>query len=54
DETSFSYVVGAKDGPENWGNLNPNWRLCGTGKTQSPINIVDCEVNVTWSLGDFE
>ncbi|KAL0339704.1 UNVERIFIED_CONTAM: Alpha carbonic anhydrase 7 [Sesamum radiatum] len=53
DETSYSYVVGAKDGPENWGNLNPSWRLCGTGKTQSPINIVDCEVNFTQSLADL-
>ncbi|KAL0404875.1 UNVERIFIED_CONTAM: Alpha carbonic anhydrase 7 [Sesamum radiatum] len=53
DEILFSYVVGAKDGPENWGNLNKNWSLCGTGKTQSPINILDSEVNVTRSLGDL-
>ncbi|KAK4412915.1 Alpha carbonic anhydrase 7 [Sesamum alatum] len=53
DETSFSYVIGAKDGPENWGNLNPNWTTCGTGKSQSPINILDYQVNVTNSLGDL-
>ncbi|XP_011075611.1 alpha carbonic anhydrase 7-like [Sesamum indicum] len=51
DETSFSYIVGAKTGPENWGTLNPNWTLCGTGKSQSPVNIL--EVKLNRSLGDL-
>ncbi|KAL0339703.1 UNVERIFIED_CONTAM: Alpha carbonic anhydrase 4 [Sesamum radiatum] len=53
DRTSFSYVVGAKDGPEKWGTLNPNWTLCGTGKSQSPINILDYKVKLNRSLGDL-
>ncbi|XP_011075358.1 alpha carbonic anhydrase 7 [Sesamum indicum] len=53
DETSFSYVVGATDGPQNWGNLNPNWTLCGTGKSQSPINILDYKVKLNRTLGDL-
>ncbi|KAK6149118.1 hypothetical protein DH2020_016643 [Rehmannia glutinosa] len=53
DETSFSYVVGAENGPQNWGNLNPNWTLCGTGRSQSPINIVDFRVVLRPSLGDL-
>ncbi|KAG8372014.1 hypothetical protein BUALT_Bualt12G0022600 [Buddleja alternifolia] len=53
DESSFSYVVGAPDGPQNWGNLNPNWTLCGTGTMQSPINIFTLRV-VAWpSLGEL-
>ncbi|MBU3724310.1 MAG: hypothetical protein FGM18_02220, partial [Burkholderiaceae bacterium] len=27
------------DGPEHWGKLHPNYALCDTGKTQSPIDI---------------
>lgn len=26
-------------GPENWGNLSPDFKLCGTGKAQTPIDI---------------
>ncbi|KAI3471627.1 hypothetical protein Pfo_028277 [Paulownia fortunei] len=53
DESSFSYVVGAENGPQNWGNLNTSWTLCGTGKSQSPINILDYRVVVWPSLGDL-
>ncbi|KAL8489472.1 hypothetical protein ACS0TY_025388 [Phlomoides rotata] len=41
DETSYSYVIGAPNGPHNWTNLNPNWTRCGTGRKQSPINIAN-------------
>ncbi|KAG8372013.1 hypothetical protein BUALT_Bualt12G0022500 [Buddleja alternifolia] len=51
DQSTFSYVWGAPDGPQNWGNLNPNWTLCGTGTMQSPINIVDYRVTISPSLG---
>lgn len=27
-------------GPDSWASLNPNFSLCATGKSQSPINIV--------------
>ncbi|KAI3471714.1 hypothetical protein Pfo_028364 [Paulownia fortunei] len=27
DESSFSYVVGAENGPQNWGNLTHSWTL---------------------------
>ncbi len=26
-------------GPKHWGNINPEFSLCGNGLTQSPINI---------------
>lgn len=28
-----------KQGPEAWGKLRPAWRLCASGKQQSPINL---------------
>ncbi len=27
------------NGAKHWGELSPDWRLCGSGKRQSPINI---------------
>ncbi|KAH7662825.1 Carbonic anhydrase alpha-class protein [Dioscorea alata] len=35
----FSYIEGSPNGPENWGNLRPEWKTCGNGKEQSPINL---------------
>ncbi|KAL3833531.1 hypothetical protein ACJIZ3_008267 [Penstemon smallii] len=52
DESSFFYVVGAPNGPENWGKLNPSWRLCGTAQSQSPINLLQDKV-VVLSRGSF-
>lgn len=37
-ELQFTYS-GAR-GPERWARLNPNFSLCDTGKSQSPIDIV--------------
>lgn len=53
DGSSFSYNVGAKNGPQNWGNLNPSWRLCGTGTNQSPIDIIDRTVVIGPSRHDL-
>ncbi|KAL8041389.1 hypothetical protein ABFX02_10G162366 [Erythranthe guttata] len=54
EDKTYSYVVGADNGPENWGNLNfPNWTLCGNGINQSPINIIDNKVVVWPLLGDL-
>ncbi|KAL8479730.1 hypothetical protein ACS0TY_026602 [Phlomoides rotata] len=50
DETSYSYVIGAPNGPYNWSNLNPNWTRCGTGRTQSPINIVNLTISSRGNL----
>ena len=29
------------DSPESWGNLSEEFRLCSTGKNQSPVNITE-------------
>ncbi|CAA0812779.1 Alpha carbonic anhydrase 4 [Striga hermonthica] len=53
DESPFSYDLGAENGPQNWGNLHPNWTLCATGQSQSPANIVDYTVINRSSFGDL-
>ncbi|KAL6906099.1 hypothetical protein ACP4OV_003700 [Aristida adscensionis] len=35
----YGYVPGSPTGPENWGKLGPEYKLCTEGKQQSPINI---------------
>lgn len=37
DEPQFGYS--GQVGPEHWASLSPDWSLCGTGRSQSPINI---------------
>src|SRR5215472_5959007 len=33
-----------KDGPENWGQLDPAYATCATGHLQSPINIEHAKI----------
>ncbi|GJN15979.1 hypothetical protein PR202_gb02929 [Eleusine coracana subsp. coracana] len=51
NEKKFSYVRGAKNGPEHWGEINENWTKCGTGDMQSPIDLSDKRVKLVRSLG---
>ncbi|PHT46846.1 Bifunctional monodehydroascorbate reductase and carbonic anhydrase nectarin-3 [Capsicum baccatum] len=44
ENEDFSYKGKAENGPGNWGNINPQWRICNTGKLQSPIDLVKVEV----------
>ncbi|XP_002532665.2 alpha carbonic anhydrase 4 [Ricinus communis] len=37
--TEFRYDEPSGRGPSRWGELNPLWRICGTGNFQSPINL---------------
>ncbi|KAF3441650.1 hypothetical protein FNV43_RR15565 [Rhamnella rubrinervis] len=39
----FGYT-GGNNGPEKWGNLNPSYSTCKTGKNQSPVDIVKSQV----------
>jgi carbonic anhydrase len=36
---SVPWGYGPKDGPKKWGALSPAYRICATGKRQSPINL---------------
>uniref|UniRef100_A0A453T981 Carbonic anhydrase n=1 Tax=Aegilops tauschii subsp. strangulata TaxID=200361 RepID=A0A453T981_AEGTS len=51
DESEFSYVRGAKNGPENWGKIKEEWATCGTGRMQSPIHLSDRRASRAPHLG---
>jgi carbonic anhydrase len=36
---------GADKGPDKWGGLKPEWALCGTGRSQSPIDIPQDDIS---------
>lgn len=42
----------AEEGPEKWAELSPAYALCGSGKHQSPVNIVKSGVSggAKWSM----
>lgn len=37
---NYPWGYAGEIGPENWGNLNPDYVFCASGKKQSPINLV--------------
>jgi carbonic anhydrase len=39
DIWSWDYSAGER-GPENWAQLNPQYEMCGSGISQSPINLI--------------
>lgn len=54
DESAFTYYEGTGKGPKEWGHLNPHWKPCEKGKLQSPINIVEEDVQVLPQLGKLK
>lgn len=38
-ETEFHYRKGAEADPSKWSSIKPEWKICGTGKRQSPIDL---------------
>ncbi|XAR68476.1 Carbonate dehydratase [Bertholletia excelsa] len=54
DETPFTYMEGTGKGPKKWGKIDPHWQVCGNGKMQSPIDLLDQRVQVFPKLGKFE
>ncbi|KAJ3677031.1 hypothetical protein LUZ60_002755 [Juncus effusus] len=46
DQHEFSYTPNTENGPEKWGEINKNWTICGTGHTQSPIDLLNERVEV--------
>ncbi|CAI0391827.1 unnamed protein product [Linum tenue] len=39
DAASVSFGYCEQNGPEKWGSLSPKYEACGSGKSQSPIDI---------------
>jgi carbonic anhydrase len=44
-QTSATWSYQGKDGPLNWGRLDPAYKACGSGKEQSPIDIHGAHLN---------
>ncbi|CAA7033960.1 unnamed protein product [Microthlaspi erraticum] len=38
-ETEFHYRKGEEADPSKWSSIKPEWKICGTGKRQSPIDL---------------
>ncbi|KAG2302714.1 hypothetical protein Bca4012_061042 [Brassica carinata] len=51
DETEFSYTRNQENGPETWGKLKPEWKMCGKGEMQSPIDLMHERVRIVSNLG---
>jgi len=50
DESEFQYKEGPK-GPEHWGELKEEWKACGNGTQQSPIDVVKRNAKVSPDMG---
>ncbi|KAJ6408282.1 hypothetical protein OIU84_011572 [Salix udensis] len=46
DTVVFSYIEATGRGPSKWGQLDPKWKACGDGKSQSPIDLLHQKVKV--------
>ncbi|KAF3557496.1 hypothetical protein F2Q69_00012244, partial [Brassica cretica] len=51
DESEFSYEQNVENGPEKWGKLKPEWKMCGKGEMQSPIDLMNERVRIVSHLG---
>ncbi|XP_052175153.1 alpha carbonic anhydrase 4-like [Diospyros lotus] len=54
DESPFTYAEGSEKGPAKWGQIDPNWQVCNSGKMQSPIDIPFPKVQVSPDLGKLK
>ncbi|XP_010036660.3 alpha carbonic anhydrase 4-like [Eucalyptus grandis] len=54
DESHFTYLEGTGKGPKDWGRIDPHWRACGTGKLQSPIDLLNERVQIFPHLGKLK
>ncbi|KAK4725472.1 hypothetical protein R3W88_028251 [Solanum pinnatisectum] len=50
DESKFSYLLGTTEGPESWGTIKSEWKLCETGLFQSPVNFRNRTVKITTAI----
>lgn len=49
DRVVFGYGKGP-NGPDHWGSLKPEWKICNGGSKQSPVNIEKDDVVYTPEL----
>ena len=41
DEGEFNYDEKSERGPSRWGEIRPEWSMCGHGTTKSPIDLLN-------------
>ncbi|KAK4281913.1 hypothetical protein QN277_013357 [Acacia crassicarpa] len=54
DEHQFTYEEKSGKGPKRWGKLKAEWKVCNTGKLQSPIDLLHERVQVLPDLGKLK
>ncbi|KAK6942744.1 Alpha carbonic anhydrase domain [Dillenia turbinata] len=54
DEREFDYIKGSEKGPERWGELKKEWKVCENGKMQSPIDMSNRRVKIIAKMGDIK
>ncbi|XAR59991.1 Carbonate dehydratase [Bertholletia excelsa] len=54
DERDFAYEEDSVMGPQHWGDIRPEWRLCGKGRMQSPIDLLNKRAQLVHSLGELK
>lgn len=42
--------MGTTEGPESWGTIKFEWKLCETGLFQSPVNFRNKSVKITTTI----
>ncbi|KAL1205343.1 Alpha carbonic anhydrase 4 [Cardamine amara subsp. amara] len=42
----YTYKQKTDNGPAEWGKINPDWKVCNTGKIQSPIDLTNERVSL--------
>lgn len=50
DDKPLQFTYSGATGPDKWASLNPNFSLCATGKSQSPIDILTDQVVLNHNL----
>ncbi|KAM3689304.1 hypothetical protein ACB098_09G036800 [Castanea mollissima] len=53
EEPEFDYIEGSPKGPQQWGELKPEWAECKDGRSQSPIDILNKSVKIASNTGDL-
>ncbi|KAM7502130.1 hypothetical protein LguiB_001034 [Lonicera macranthoides] len=51
DEREFTYEKDSERGPDHWGEIREEWRMCNSGGMQSPIDLMDERVEIVSHLG---
>ncbi|KAM7502128.1 hypothetical protein LguiB_001032 [Lonicera macranthoides] len=51
DEGEFTYELDSERGPDHWGEIKVEWRMCNSGGMQSPIDLMDERVETVSDSG---